>query len=142
MYDYDNDGDLDIHVTNGHVIDNVKLYTPALAYEQKDLLYENTAESSRTCPLWPAALQNTRVGRGLAVADFDNDGFLDVAISSLGRHGRAAEESRGFKEQLDRDPRGRHDQQQVRARRHRPGPDAGRPAGARDQQRGQLSERQ
>ncbi len=41
MFDVDNDGDLDIHVTNGHVIDNVKLYQPNLTYAQKDLLYEN-----------------------------------------------------------------------------------------------------
>ena len=41
MFDVDNDGDLDIHVTNGHVIDNVKLYQPNLSYAQKDLLYEN-----------------------------------------------------------------------------------------------------
>ena len=88
MYDYDNDGDLDIHVTNGHVIDNVKLYTPALSYEQKDLLYENTGGKFKdVSALAGGALQNTRVGRGLAVADFDNDGFLDVAISSLGRRG-------------------------------------------------------
>jgi hypothetical protein len=86
MYDYDNDGDLDIHVTNGHVIDNVKVYTPVLSYEQKDLLYENAGGKFKdVSALAGGALQNTRVGRGLAVADFDNDGFLDVAISSLGR---------------------------------------------------------
>ena len=86
MYDYDNDGDLDIHVTNGHVIDNVKLYTPALSYEQKDLLYENAGGKFKdVSALAGAALQTARVGRGLAVADFDNDGFLDVAISSVGR---------------------------------------------------------
>jgi hypothetical protein len=86
MYDLDNDGDLDIHVTNGHVIDNVKLYQPALTYEQKDLLYENlggrfTDISARS----GAALQARRVGRSLAVADFDNDGNLDVVISSVGK---------------------------------------------------------
>ena len=86
MFDIDNDGDLDLHVTNGHVVDNVKLYQPNQGYAQKDLLYENlggrfvdvTAESG-------PALQAERVGRGLAVADFDNDGHLDVAISSAGR---------------------------------------------------------
>jgi hypothetical protein len=86
MFDADNDGDLDIHVTNGHVIDNVKLYRPNLTYAQKDLLYENLGGRFRdVTALAGAALQATRVGRGLAVADFDNDGNLDVVITSLDR---------------------------------------------------------
>ncbi len=86
MYDVDNDGDLDLHVTNGHVADNVKLYQPNLSYEQKDLLYENVGGRFKdiSADAGPA-LQAGRVGRGLAVADYDNDGYLDVAILNLGR---------------------------------------------------------
>jgi len=85
MFDADNDGDLDIHVTNGHVIDNVKLYRPTLSYAQKDLLYENLGSGKfrDVTAQGGAALQATRVGRGLAVADFDNDGNLDVVMTSV-----------------------------------------------------------
>jgi hypothetical protein len=85
MFDADNDGDLDIHVTNGHVIDNVSMYRPGLSYAQKDLLYENLGAGrfKDVTAQGGAALQATRVGRGLAVADFDNDGNPDIAISSL-----------------------------------------------------------
>jgi hypothetical protein len=84
LFDADNDGDADIYVTNGHVIDNVKLYRPNLSYAQKDLLYENLGGRFRDVSAQGgAALQVPRVGRGLAVADFDNDGNLDVVISNL-----------------------------------------------------------
>ena len=86
MYDADNDGDLDIHITNGHVIDNVKLYHPTFTYAQKDLLYENLGGKFRDVSAQSGpALQAARVGRGLAVADFDNDGHLDVVISGVGQ---------------------------------------------------------
>jgi enediyne biosynthesis protein E4 len=86
MFDFDNDGDLDIHITNGHVIDNVKLFQPNLSYAQKDLLFENIGGNFKDISAQAgAALQPLRVGRGLAVADFDNDGYPDVVISSLGQ---------------------------------------------------------
>ncbi len=96
MFDVDNDGDLDIYVTNGHVIDNVKLYQPALTYEQKDLLYENVGGrfSDVSGQERRRAAGRTRVGRGLAVADFDNDGNLDVAISAWAGAAVAAAQSR------------------------------------------------
>ena len=86
MFDFDNDGDLDIYVTNGHVIDNVKLYRPTFSYAQKDLLYENVGGRFRDVSAASGpALQIERVGRGLAVGDFNNDGNLDVVISNVGR---------------------------------------------------------
>jgi hypothetical protein len=86
MFDFDNDGDLDIYVTNGHVIDNVKLYHPTFTYAQKALLYENLGGRFRDISDQSGpALQIERVGRGLAVGDYDNDGNLDLAISAVGQ---------------------------------------------------------
>ena len=86
VFDFDNDGYPDIYVTNGHVTDNVTLYDPKLAYRQPDLLYRNLGGgrfrdvSAESGP----ALRIQHVGRGLAVADFDNDGDLDIVVSDAG----------------------------------------------------------
>ncbi len=85
LFDYDNDGDLDIYATNGHVTDNVELYDGELSYRQKDLLYENVNGSfadvsSQSGP----AFQVKHVGRGAAIGDFDNDGDLDIVVADCG----------------------------------------------------------
>jgi enediyne biosynthesis protein E4 len=84
MFDMDNDGDLDLFATNGHVVDNIQLFQPALTYAQRPLLYENTGGRFRDISKESGpALQLERVGRGVAVADFDNDGALDIAVSTV-----------------------------------------------------------
>ena len=86
LFDYDNDGRLDIFVTNGHVTDNVELYEPDLSYRETDQLWHNIADgrfrdvSAESGP----AFRVKHVGRGAAVADFDNDGDLDIVISECG----------------------------------------------------------
>jgi enediyne biosynthesis protein E4 len=86
VFDFDNDGNPDIYVTNGHVTDNVKLYDPQLSYRQTDLLYRNTGGghfrdvSAESGP----AFRIQHVGRGAAVVDFDNDGDLDIVVADVG----------------------------------------------------------
>ncbi len=83
--DIDNDGWKDIFVAGSHVVDNVALYSPAAKYEEGCFLYRNLGEgriedlSLRTGP----ALTVPGAWRGVAAADFDNDGNLEVAVSRL-----------------------------------------------------------
>jgi hypothetical protein len=82
--DYDLDGRLDIVAANGHVSDDIAVEQPTLRYAQPMGIFRNTGDrkfenvSGRLGP----AIQKPVVGRGLAFADFDHDGDLDLIITS------------------------------------------------------------
>ena len=83
--DVDNDGLKDIFSAGSHVVDNVTLYNPTGKYEEGSFLYRNAGGgriedlSTRVGP----ALTEPGAWRGLAVADLDNDGTLEMAVSRL-----------------------------------------------------------
>ncbi len=85
LFDYDNDGDVDVYVANGHIENNVHLYFPNLTYAQTDLLYENRGAGFLDVSAKSGApFGIPAVGRGAAVADYDNDGDPDIALSNSG----------------------------------------------------------
>jgi hypothetical protein len=80
--DYDNDGWLDLMLTNGHVADNVADYEPGHTYRQPTQLFHGEAGASFADVSVQAgpAMQKPIVGRGLAVGDYDNDGRVDALV--------------------------------------------------------------
>ncbi len=83
LEDLDNDGDLDLLVTNGHVIDNIELIDDAQSFRQPSQLFWNDGGGRFTEASEAAlgGLNTPRVGRGTISLDADNDGRLDVAIT-------------------------------------------------------------
>jgi len=113
FWDFDNDGDLDIMIANGYISGNpedeyfTKLATtvtqpgfdPINAHNWPDMgdstfagyepsrVWRNEGSETFTEVAAGIGLADVGDGRGLAIADFDNDGDLDVYISNQGQPG-------------------------------------------------------
>ena len=79
LFDYDNDGDVDIYFLNGAPLKGTKFNVLP-----KNALYRNEGNWKFTDVTEQAGLGNTEYGLGVAVADYDNDKDLDVYLNNYG----------------------------------------------------------
>jgi hypothetical protein len=83
--DLDNDGWLDLFLTNGHVYPEVRQLKTEAGYEQRKIVYRNGGNGRfiDVTERLGAPVTTPKAGRGAAFGDFDNDGQVDVAIANI-----------------------------------------------------------
>ncbi|MGC1535378.1 MAG: CRTAC1 family protein, partial [Candidatus Sulfotelmatobacter sp.] len=84
FFDYDNDGWPDIFVADGHIEDAIERVQKRVSYAEPAHLFRNLGGGKFqevTTQMGPA-FAAPRVARGAAYADIENDGFLDVLVTS------------------------------------------------------------
>ena len=71
---------------NGHILDNIALYHPDVTYAEEKRLYRNSGNGqfADVTATQPPAFRAPRVGRGLAVGDYNNDGWQDFVVNNNG----------------------------------------------------------
>ncbi|MCA1578758.1 MAG: CRTAC1 family protein [Acidobacteria bacterium] len=85
FFDYDNDGDPDLFLVNGHPDDMIESRIPRVRHKEPLLLFENTGRGFKDVSANSGAVFGKMFsGRGMAVGDFDNDGDADVLTSNNG----------------------------------------------------------
>ncbi|MDE0637370.1 MAG: CRTAC1 family protein [Candidatus Poribacteria bacterium] len=80
LFDYDNDGDLDIFIANGSTFQ--KLDQPEVLIPQHNQLFRNEGDGTFSDVSKSTGIANlpARVSRGAAFGDYDNDGDIDIFI--------------------------------------------------------------
>jgi enediyne biosynthesis protein E4 len=99
IVDWDNDGNRDILVVNGSMLDNIALFHPESSFSERKTLYRNIGSGRfvDATSTQNGSFQVPFVGRGLAVGDYDNDGALDFLQSNNGGPGQLFQNRGGEK---------------------------------------------
>jgi len=82
LLDYDNDGWLDIYLLNGSTAAALQGKEPA----PRAMLFHNNHDGTFTDVTEKAGVANERWGFGVAVADYDNDGWPDIYVANYGKN--------------------------------------------------------
>lgn len=84
FFDYDLDGRPDIFVANGHIEDDIEKIQQRIKYRQPPHLFHNLGQGKfqEVAAQMGPAFDAPRLGRGAAYADIDNDGNLDLLITT------------------------------------------------------------
>ena len=81
LEDFDNDGQKDLFVAQGHVLDNVEKIDPSLHYLEPPLLAMNRGGRFES---FDPGTHAVVAARGTAFGDLNNDGSIDVVTTVLG----------------------------------------------------------
>jgi hypothetical protein len=84
FFDFDNDGHLDLYFTAGVVYPMPPVNGVAVP-DQPNAMFHNRGDGTFRDVSKLTRTDSTGCGRGLAVADFDGDGFLDVLVANYGQ---------------------------------------------------------
>lgn len=85
FFDFDLDGKLDIFVANGHVENDINKVQRRVAYAQPPHLFQNQGDGFvEVAHRVGSDFRKPRVGRGGAYGDYDNDGDLDLLMTTSG----------------------------------------------------------
>ncbi len=82
-FDYDNDGRIDVFFLNGHNLPQ-KIAVDSKPHAAGHQLFRNLGQARFANVAASSGSDRASFGLGVAAADFDNDGFVDIAISNLG----------------------------------------------------------
>jgi len=82
LFDYNNDGLLDIFFTNGAAIPSLEKSDPSYS----NRLFRNNGDGTFTDVTERAGLGGSGYSMGVAAGDYDNDGFVDLYVTGVNRN--------------------------------------------------------
>ncbi len=95
LFDYDNDGDLDVYLVQGTMLDPTKsfkdaLFPPPAGWKPGNRLFRNllaeTGKLQFVDVTEKAGVGHVGYGMGVAVGDYDNDGYQDLYVTNFGHN--------------------------------------------------------